>query len=133
MTPARSAPRLGKQLRRANHLLRETERVLHDLPDHLCPRLLLERIEPNLGRGRATFLTHWPAPQAALARRDPADLPRAKALNAAFEYSPYLWDPQPISDDIKIHLPNLMSWFMTVFIMFDGIAKPMPALAPLGL
>jgi elongation factor P--(R)-beta-lysine ligase len=36
-------------------------------------RLLLERIEPQLGRGRATFLTHWPAPQAALARRDPAD------------------------------------------------------------
>jgi len=31
---------------------------------------------------------------------DPADLPRAKALNAAFEFSPYLWDPQPISDDI---------------------------------
>lgn len=39
-------------------------------------RLLLERIEPHLGRERATFLTHWPAPQAALARRDPAD-PRA--------------------------------------------------------
>ena len=39
-------------------------------------RLLLERVEPHLGRGRATFLTHWPAPQAALARRDPAD-PRA--------------------------------------------------------
>ncbi|RKK06092.1 EF-P lysine aminoacylase GenX [Pseudoroseomonas wenyumeiae] len=39
-------------------------------------RLLLERIEPQLGRERATFLTHWPAPQAALARRDPAD-PRA--------------------------------------------------------
>jgi len=39
-------------------------------------RLLLERVEPQLGRGRATFLTHWPAPQAALARRDPAD-PRA--------------------------------------------------------
>jgi elongation factor P--(R)-beta-lysine ligase len=40
-------------------------------------RLLLERVEPELGRrGRATFLTHWPAPQAALARRDPAD-PRA--------------------------------------------------------
>jgi lysyl-tRNA synthetase class 2 len=36
-------------------------------------RLLLERIEPRLGRERATFLTHWPAPQAALARRDPAD------------------------------------------------------------
>lgn len=39
-------------------------------------RLLLERVEPAIGRGRATFLTHWPTPQAALARRDPAD-PRA--------------------------------------------------------
>jgi lysyl-tRNA synthetase class 2 len=39
-------------------------------------RLLLERVEPRIGRGCATFLTHWPAPQAALARRDPAD-PRA--------------------------------------------------------
>jgi elongation factor P--(R)-beta-lysine ligase len=39
-------------------------------------RLLLERIEPQLGRARPTFLTHWPAAQAALARRDPAD-PRA--------------------------------------------------------
>ena len=37
-------------------------------------RLLLERIEPNIGRGRPTFLTHWPAAQAALARRDPADV-----------------------------------------------------------
>lgn len=36
-------------------------------------RLLLEHIEPALGRERATFLTHWPAPQAALARRDPTD------------------------------------------------------------
>ena len=36
-------------------------------------RLLLERIEPRLGRAHPTFLTHWPAPQAALARRDPAD------------------------------------------------------------
>jgi lysyl-tRNA synthetase class 2 len=36
-------------------------------------RLLLERVEPAIGRGRATFLTHWPAAQAALARRDPAD------------------------------------------------------------
>lgn len=39
-------------------------------------RLLLECVEPAIGHGRATFLTHWPAPQAALARRDPAD-PRA--------------------------------------------------------
>ncbi len=31
---------------------------------------------------------------------DPADLPRFKALHAAVEFSPYLWDPQPINDDI---------------------------------
>lgn len=36
-------------------------------------RLLLERVEPQLGRERATFLTHWPAAQAALARPCPAD------------------------------------------------------------
>jgi lysyl-tRNA synthetase class 2 len=36
-------------------------------------RLLLDRVEPAIGRGVPTFLTHWPAAQAALARRDPAD------------------------------------------------------------
>jgi len=36
-------------------------------------RLLLDRVEPNLGQARPTFLTHWPAAQAALARRDPTD------------------------------------------------------------
>jgi lysyl-tRNA synthetase class 2 len=36
-------------------------------------RLLLERIEPHLGRDHPTYLTHWPAAQAALACRDPAD------------------------------------------------------------
>jgi lysyl-tRNA synthetase class 2 len=36
-------------------------------------RLLLGRIEPAIGRAHPTFLTHWPAAQAALARRDPAD------------------------------------------------------------
>jgi lysyl-tRNA synthetase class 2 len=36
-------------------------------------RLMLERVEPHLGRDHPTFLTHWPAAQAALARRDPAD------------------------------------------------------------
>ncbi len=36
-------------------------------------RLLLERVEPRLGRAHPTFLTHWPASQAALARRDDAD------------------------------------------------------------
>jgi lysyl-tRNA synthetase class 2 len=36
-------------------------------------RLLLARIEPAIGHTNPTFLTHWPAAQAALARRDPAD------------------------------------------------------------
>jgi len=36
-------------------------------------RLLLERVEPQLGQSRPTFLTHWPTAQAALARRCPAD------------------------------------------------------------
>ncbi len=34
-------------------------------------RLMLEHVEPHLGRERPTILTHWPAPLAALARRDP--------------------------------------------------------------
>ena len=34
-------------------------------------RLLLERVEPRIGRGHPTFLTHWPVAQAALARQDP--------------------------------------------------------------
>lgn len=36
-------------------------------------RLMLGRIEPHLGRAHPTFITHWPAPLAALARRDPTD------------------------------------------------------------
>jgi lysyl-tRNA synthetase class 2 len=36
-------------------------------------RLLLDRVEPNIGHPGPSFLTHWPAAQAALARRDPAD------------------------------------------------------------
>jgi len=36
-------------------------------------RLLLDHVEPRLGREHASFLTHWPAPQAALARRDATD------------------------------------------------------------
>ena len=36
-------------------------------------RLLLDQIEPHIGHAHPTFLTHWPAAQAALARRDPAD------------------------------------------------------------
>ncbi len=36
-------------------------------------RLLLAHVEPRIGRAHPTYLTHWPAAQAALARRDPAD------------------------------------------------------------
>ena len=36
-------------------------------------RLLGDRVEPHLGQDHPTFLTHWPAAQAALARRNPAD------------------------------------------------------------
>jgi hypothetical protein len=32
---------------------------------------------------------------------DQSDLPRFKALNTSVEFSPYLWDPQPINDDIS--------------------------------
>ncbi len=59
------APALARQ---AGAKLREGEGW-----EDLFFRLLLERVEPQLGRARPTFLTHWPASQAALARRDPAD------------------------------------------------------------
>jgi lysyl-tRNA synthetase class 2 len=36
-------------------------------------RLLVERVEPRIGREHPTFLTHWPSAQAALAVRDPDD------------------------------------------------------------
>ena len=54
--------------RRAGARLRDGESW-----EDLFFRLMLERVEPALGRSRPTFLTHWPAPQAALARRDPDD------------------------------------------------------------
>jgi len=36
-------------------------------------RVLVERVEPQLGEGRATILCEYPAPEAALARRKPSD------------------------------------------------------------
>ncbi|WP_431280824.1 EF-P lysine aminoacylase EpmA [Humitalea sp. 24SJ18S-53] len=50
----------------------------HPLPDDLSWedaffRLMLDHVEPRIGRDTGTFLTHWPTPQAALARRDPTD------------------------------------------------------------
>ena len=40
---------------------------------YLFSRILVEKVEPNLGLGRPTLLDHYPAPEAALARRAPAD------------------------------------------------------------
>jgi lysyl-tRNA synthetase class 2 len=65
LATAGDAPALAAQ---ANTRLRENETW-----EDLFFRLLLERVEPQLGRAYPTFLTHWPAAQAALARRDPAD------------------------------------------------------------
>jgi lysyl-tRNA synthetase class 2 len=39
----------------------------------LFSKLLTEKVEPHLGHGKATFLTDYPAPEAALARRNPRD------------------------------------------------------------
>ena len=39
----------------------------------LFSRLLSDKVEPNLGLGRPTFLTDYPASEAALARLNPAD------------------------------------------------------------
>ncbi len=65
LATANDAPALAAQARTK---LRENETW-----EDLFFRLLLERIEPQLGRAHPTFLTHWPAAQAALARRDLAD------------------------------------------------------------
>ncbi|CAI3932882.1 MULTISPECIES: EF-P lysine aminoacylase EpmA [Commensalibacter] len=45
----------------------------HETWEDLFFRLLLDKIEPNIGRDRPTFLTHWPVQQAALAKIDPHD------------------------------------------------------------
>jgi lysyl-tRNA synthetase class 2 len=65
LATAEDAPALAAAARTR---LRENENW-----EDLFFRLLLERVEPQLGRSHPTFLTHWPAAQAALARRDPAD------------------------------------------------------------
>ncbi|MBN1656569.1 MAG: EF-P lysine aminoacylase GenX [Deltaproteobacteria bacterium] len=45
-------------------------------------RLLVERVEPRLGRERPVFLTHYPADMACLARLDPADPKVAERFEA---------------------------------------------------
>jgi lysyl-tRNA synthetase class 2 len=58
----------GALARSAGERLRDGENW-----EDLFFRLMLAHVEPGLGREHPTFLTHWPAAQAALARRDPAD------------------------------------------------------------
>ncbi len=65
LSTAGDAPALARS---ADARLREDESW-----EDLFFRLLLERVEPRIGRDHPTFLTHWPAAQAALARRDPTD------------------------------------------------------------
>jgi lysyl-tRNA synthetase class 2 len=62
---AGDAPALAGQ---AGVVLREGEGW-----EDLFFRLMLERVEPHLGQDMPTFLTHWPAALAALARKDVAD------------------------------------------------------------
>ncbi len=45
-------------------------------------RTLIERVEPQLGRGKPTFLTHYPASMAALARLCPTDPSVAERFEA---------------------------------------------------
>jgi lysyl-tRNA synthetase class 2 len=47
--------------------------AVDDLWADIFSRILLERIEPHLGQGRATILCEYPIAQAALARPNPAD------------------------------------------------------------
>lgn len=44
-----------------------------DAPESAFFKVFLERVEPELGRGRPTFLVGYPASMAALARLDPED------------------------------------------------------------
>jgi lysyl-tRNA synthetase class 2 len=50
--------------------------------EELFFRVLVEKIEPQLGRGRPTFLTGWPASMASLARLDPQDPSVAERVEA---------------------------------------------------
>lgn len=47
--------------------------IADDSWSDIFSRVLAERIEPHLGRGRATILCEYPVPEAALARRSPRD------------------------------------------------------------
>jgi elongation factor P--(R)-beta-lysine ligase len=65
---ATSIERLGAELDRIG-LRRATDDTWADM----FSRVLSEKVEPKLGQGRITILDHYPAAEAALARRMPGD------------------------------------------------------------
>lgn len=52
-----SSKKAGRRLRRANALLEEAARALHDLPDQHCPTELLERVRLHLHATSANITT----------------------------------------------------------------------------
>ena len=62
---------------RDEELEEKNPRRLEALWDVIFHQIFLSAVEPQLGRHRPTFLTHYPASQAALARLDPSDPDRA--------------------------------------------------------
>jgi lysyl-tRNA synthetase class 2 len=62
------AARLGVELDRIG-----LRRAPDDTWSDMLSRVLSEKVEPNLGQGRATILDHYPAAEAALARKVPGD------------------------------------------------------------
>jgi lysyl-tRNA synthetase class 2 len=58
---------------RVSHVIHDEDRFF---------RLLGEQVEPQLGRGRPTFVTGWPAKYASLARLDPSDPSVAERVEA---------------------------------------------------
>lgn len=106
-------------------------------------RLLLERIEPALGRQHPTFLTHWPAAQAGLARRDPAD-PRVaerfelficgiELANAFVELTdPVEQRARFLADRARRHALSCADWPLDEDFL-DALSFGMPASAGIAL
>lgn len=75
--PHRSPPkRLRAELQR--HGISIPDSISFEDADALLDLLLVERVQPNLGRGKPTILFDYPASQAALARIRPGDPPVAE-------------------------------------------------------
>ena len=62
------ADRLGAELDRIG-----VRRAADDTWSDMLSRVLSEKVEPHLGQGRITILDHYPAAEAALARKVPGD------------------------------------------------------------